>query len=744
LHLVNGEGFFLRVSKIGNQNITTQIFTYDASKPLINVGTFILHGSLRVTVLKAFSPSGGVPSPSGRVADNSTLVASSLGVSDGTMEFEIDWNLHPKLNVTISKPGWLTNSTLQNVVLKPWNTSTTTVSLETTVRVNVISELYLPIPKATVAVSSFGTTPKTFVDGTQSDQDGRADGIVYVALDPASINPIASISVSRSGFSTWASGPWTLDSSHQLNITSIYPTTKSGLQYNLRVKAIDELGNIVTLNGSDTTFAGLTVDQLDFSQGTAYMAADPTPGNLTIAQKGYVNTSTAGTVSPSSSSAFNSQTITYQPIGGAGPGLPFTVKVVAVYDELGNQLQIGPSVGISSTTGTFILSSGEAYIPASGKLNITVISPGYVGQTLRVTPASSFQTTILFGNTTSGATTIRPGLQFTLKVVGIYDELGDSFQLGTNATITSSTSQVILASGRAYIPAPSKTSLTVVALGYATATAIITPSSTNQTRILFRDRGMSADIVEPSLLFNFKVQVSQAWDGSAISGATVDVFSYPTIRNLSVSSMSDNLGTSYLPLGLGTFYLRVSMTNYPTVIRSVQASSSNQTVSMIRFVSKTTTISVGTASIVLTASTNLSHVRYSSTFGLTFTYNSPSVGTVNSSIPMLLIPSGFAVEVLSGGQTISVQFSQDAQNMYLHIPTPPGNGIVQLAFRYSAAPLPASSSPLQSPVVVGALAFGLVLAGGIPYVLGHRRRGSSSQMSLQITQNRESSVRPIR
>ena len=128
--LYPGESFFITGWKIGYQNMTTSISTYDTSQPLIDLGSFTLHGSLQVIAVKAFAPGAGVSLVFASVTDHSTLLdVAGPSLSDGTVESGVDWTAHPRVNVTITKTGWLTNSSLQNIPLQPWTTIVVKVSL---------------------------------------------------------------------------------------------------------------------------------------------------------------------------------------------------------------------------------------------------------------------------------------------------------------------------------------------------------------------------------------------------------------------------------------------------------------------------------------------------------------------------------------------------------------------------------------------------------------------------------------
>jgi len=709
--LTQGEQFFVTISKPGYQNTTTANAIYDTSKTLIDLGQITLHGSLSVPVIRGFSPFTGVPAALGRVTDHTGMSITGATLADGTLEFGIDWTSHPKVNVTITKTGWVSNSTIMNIPLIPWNTVTETVALETTLRVNVVSQLGVPIPESTITLSPAGGTPRTFVDGSQNDQDGKPDGTVYIALDPL-VAPTFSITISQVGFSTWTSNAFAVSSTGQIRITS------PGLSYNLMVRASDELGNPLLLTYSNTSFSGLTLTQVDFSQGAAFIASGTTPGVLTIIQNGYVSTTTTTIVSPSPSSAFSSQALLYQPNGGNGPGLQFSVKIIGVSDELGNPLPIGQISTVKTSAGTIVVNGAVAYLPISGKQNVTVIAPGFVSQTIKILPSSTFQTTVLFGNATTGATLIKPGLQYSLKVIGVYDELGDRLQLGVNATLASP-STVVISAGLAYVRAVSPTFLTVSSPGYVTATISVSPSNGNQTRILFRNGGVGGDINEPGILFGLKVSMTQAWDGSGVSGV-IEIFSDASMRNLIEISSSDNSGTAYIPVGPGLIYLRISATDYPVFLDSQTLSKSAQNLEIIRYSYRITLITAGLSTITLNASTDIPHAVYSTTFGITFSYSSTSVGMVNVTIPHTLISPDVGIDVTSGSQSISVQMSKDSSNTYVGIPTPPGKGVIQIIFRYQTAPL-SSTSILLSPLFAGSLAFVAVIGLGVSYVLFRRK-----------------------
>ena len=483
VNLKTGQSFFFRVSRVGyaTSNSTNLVYNASAPGPIEPGKPLILHGTLQVNVFKQPNPSLGIPFVMGRATNNSTIILNAVGNSTGTIEFGLNATKYSMVNITISSPGWV-NGLARNISIRPGSTTVVPMLLQTTIKVRVLSELNYPVTLATVTVrDSTGATIGSAADNSTSDQDGRPNGIINFALDPAlAVNPV-SITVTRPGFSPWTQSALNLNSTAQLSLNA------TGLLYNLHVQAWDQLNNTLTLTSSDTTFksSGLTISQYNFFANTGYVAADPsTAGQLVISKAGYVSTNTGSfTPPPSRNPALN---ITYRQ-GGTAPGLLFAVKVVGVFNELGKPFQIGTNATITSSMGP---ATSKVYFPAANNITLTAFASGYVNASILVTPSASSQTTILFQTGGTGATIAKPGLQFTVKVVGVYNELGSQFQLNTNATITSSSGTFKISGGSGYLPATSKLNITASSPGYVNGTALnITPTALSQTTILFKNGG---------------------------------------------------------------------------------------------------------------------------------------------------------------------------------------------------------------------------------------------------------------
>ncbi len=502
VNLKTGQNFFFRVSRVGyaTSNSTNLMYNATVTGPIEPIRPLILHATIQVNVFKQPSPSQGIPFVTGRAISLSTVILNAVGNSTGTIEFGVNATKYSTVDVNITSPGWVTNLA-RNISIRPGSTTVVTMFLTTTIKVRVVSELNFPIPLATVTVrDSTGATVGIASDNSTSDQDGLPNGIVNFALDPALVvNPV-SVTVTRPGFCCWTQSGFNLNSTKQMSLNA------TGLFYNLHVQAWDQLNNTLTLTSSDTNFTstGLSISQFNFFRSTGYVAADPsTTGPLTIVKNGYVSTSTGSFTPPLIRNPAVS--ITYKQ-GGTAPALLFTVKVIGVYNELGVKFQIGANVTLTSSVGAFLINSGNGYLATAATVNVTASSLGYVdGTALNLVPTAAFQTTIIF-KTGGTATVAKSGLLFTLKVVAVYDQLGNKFQIGTNATATALSGKFTLASGSAYLNASSLVNLTVSATGYVNSTLTITPSSSQQITILFQNGTTSgATMIQPGLKFAVKV-----------------------------------------------------------------------------------------------------------------------------------------------------------------------------------------------------------------------------------------------
>ncbi len=668
--LTNAEKFFFSITKVGYANLNTTVFTYNASLPVFDAGSWTLHGTLQVNVFKAANATQPVPLPRAAVEVGPLIISTGTSNATGTVEFGVNATRYSMVNVTVALPGWVDNNDVQNFHLTAGVTNSTRVLLLTTLKVTIVSELNFTVSKATVEVTDSTGTSTSVLEGSALDQDDNVDGILNWALNPGSISNPISVLVSRPGFSLYANSSLTLSSSRQLIIV-----TSPGLRYDLKVIAWDQLNTVVPLDRSSTSFGSsqLTISQVDYLSDAAYVAADPASSGktLTIFRRGYVN-STTGPISIPQLPSFINQTITFKPSGGNGPGLPFAVKVTGVFNEIGKLFQVGTNATLTSTIGPPV---ANAFFPASTIFNVTASSPGYVDGIATITPNTGFQTTVLFKTGGTGAIIVKPGLlytvkvisvsdelgspitgasvtatgltpatsgsnfyfpattpitlnasalgyvntfspispfsssqttakfgtagpsanitaaglQFTVKVVGVYNEAGGKFQIGGNVTLTLSAGTFILSSGSAYIPASNSISLTFSATGYLNGTASVTPTS-SQTTVLFQNATVGATTIRPALLFTVKV-VSVS---NELGGLSTALVSTPGV------TATVYLNHYYFPLPASTMNvnLTAALQGYLTVNATVTASGLSQTT--VRFGTLGPTATVNAPSLKFT------------------------------------------------------------------------------------------------------------------------------------------------
>ncbi|MEW5759524.1 MAG: hypothetical protein AB1779_02015, partial [Candidatus Thermoplasmatota archaeon] len=198
-------------------------------------------------------------------------------------------------------------------------------------------------------------------------------------------------------------------------VTTLYTTAAVGTQastveYNLKIKAQDELTNVITglaqtafniKDGTDNTiFAFREIGSGVYEFGL-YTAAADVDYNYNVTKDGYVNSTDAAT-------GVISTTLTDRT--ATPDSLPFTLKVLGVTDELGNT--------ITPTAGTPFISIGGSVVDqrysapnwyvaatlATTSLNVSI--DGYVNVTVAVTPNSNTQTTVDYDSGTQFSATV--------------------------------------------------------------------------------------------------------------------------------------------------------------------------------------------------------------------------------------------------------------------------------------------------------------------------------------------------
>jgi hypothetical protein len=246
---------------------------------------------------------------------------------------------------------------------------------------------------------SYNTYQGSVTDGTASDSDGLANGIVKVASASAEntsattgsgcdITEIVTATVSLNG---WISRTW---ASTALTNTSDL-TTRASQDYNITVNGVaDELVNALTLNGTtaSATYSG-TVASQSYSNysGTwkKYIAGSTFGGTVTGGASGYVNrASSAVTISATASQSVDFGTTDDSDIDASG--LLFGQKIqifqsggtFATTKLTSGTVTAGDSYGTSCTAGT---GDNEGYWYCPVPLTDTETSVKYSGGTVQVT-----------------------------------------------------------------------------------------------------------------------------------------------------------------------------------------------------------------------------------------------------------------------------------------------------------------------------------------------------------------------
>jgi hypothetical protein len=437
------------------------------------------------------------------------------------------WYIAPEttpgaLYVSISKAGYV-DTCDNSTVTTSWTAADSPAfepgdsdGLPFTVKVVVEDELGNPITGATAVI----TGGETAIDGGAGDGDGMADGVIYIAQDPALlIAGLHEITVSKaaSGFIEWA------DATKTISVTAQTEYTTAN-QYTVKVTALeDELGNTLT-GATVTSGAGGAVACVEptVADGSYYCAVpDGETSAIIASSSGYI---TGGAADNGAADESGDQVL-QDMSDGTGIELLYTVKVTALEDELGN-----PLTGATVTSGDGGLvgcvepsvADGSYYcaVPDGETSAVTASKTGYITDTIGTSGDALAAGPQREQDMSDGSGS---ELLFTVMVTALEDELGNTL---TGATVTSGDGGAVgcveptVADGSYYCAVPNgqTSAVTAAKTGYITKTAGTLGVAAEAGLQLVQDMSDSSD---NELLYTLKIPDLQNEIGDTLLGATV-------------------------------------------------------------------------------------------------------------------------------------------------------------------------------------------------------------------------------
>ncbi len=463
-------------------------------------------------------------------AGDTFVVSASCGgaaIPHDAVEDGASWYIAPEtapgaLYVTISRAGYV-DTCDNSTVTTSWAAADSPAfepgdsdGLPFTVKVVVEDELGNPITGATAVI----TGGETAIDGGLGDGDGMADGVIYIAQDPAALGAgphEITVSKAASGFIEWVDATKTISATAQTEYTTAN-------EYTVKVTALeDELGNTLT-GATVTSGAGGAVACVEptVADGSYYCAVpDGETSEVTAAMTGYIE-NTAATLGGADEDGAQ---LVQDMSDGTGSELLFTVMVSALEDELGNTL-----TGATVTSG-----AGGAVVCVEP----TVADGSYYcavpdGQTSAVTAGKTGYITDMVGTAGAAAEAGPQRVQdmsdgtgsellFTVTVTALEDELGNTL---TGATVTSGAGGAVacvepsVADGSYYCAVPDGQTSDVSASksGYITggASGLLAAAEAGPQRAHDMSDGSGDE-----LLYTLKIPDLQNEIGDTLLGATV-------------------------------------------------------------------------------------------------------------------------------------------------------------------------------------------------------------------------------
>ena len=438
---------------------------------------------------------------------NSTITPNRT--DGGNYYFALDTGIFNNTTTFIvSKSGFITNGSVSGTYYAVNNTTQLTtgsvISMNYSIKLNVSDELDV--------ISAMGTGLTFYMNDTITAEDQQSSNFYYFNMSANGYN----ITAYKAGYVNSSYNSTPVNTSAQAE-----PLIK--MNFSMKVGIQTELGGNLTAS-SGTYRINNTITTPDGTDSDwAYFARTEAAGNV------YVNVSYVGYVNNSSSESdlFRINTTVY---AVNNVSLPFTLKVMNITDELNTTVFTvdGSEASAAVDGNTTVYSNNYAYIPTAGGSTVDVVAfrDSFVNETKQVTASDGSQTMIVFNESGAAGMQNGTGLNYTIKVLGVWDELGNmSFTLYTgnnNVSIEYNESgNVTYSGGYAYINITGGsgekniTAYRVGWLGFVNQTLNITPSNTTQKTVLFNATDQAgADELTGGLKYMLKINVTDELSGT--------------------------------------------------------------------------------------------------------------------------------------------------------------------------------------------------------------------------------------
>ncbi len=535
------------------------------------------------------------------------------------------------ISINVSRSGYINNGSYVNA-----NYTNATFLVNTTVQTQITgnSTYVLPFVLKVTATDELGVGG-AFVNGsgvlfrinnTNAVANRSSNNVYYFALP----NTIAvGLNMSRSGYVNTSLNNLLVNTTLQAN-----PTLQSNFTLNITV--VDELGSgaaftqgvIIALN--NTTSSSNTS-----TRNTYYFNISDTSVNLSVARLGYINsTNMNGTnMGATGSDNYTSVLLNQSLQANIIVRLNFSVRVTDLCNELGGPghcfaltgaLGIAELSGNGSTNTTY--SGNDAYINASNGVSVQTMlvngsKNGFVNRTITIRTNQTSQVRIAFNNTDPGGSTDRAnGLPFTIKVLGVFDELGtrnftlnnsDTLSFGQgivttsgnihagvdifgqqNSTFYNNATGSNMTNGNAYVNATGTDPVQLVAFlgnqSLVNSTKVITPNPAAQQTVLFNGSNqLSADLLANGLNYTIKITVQDelgAGNSSYMNSGLTFAFNTSGPTSLNATTPDAQSGNVY--------YFSNQSANQNNISGWVLPNETNFTVSRIGYINTSSAVRV--------------------------------------------------------------------------------------------------------------------------------------------------------
>jgi hypothetical protein len=403
-----------------------------------------------------------------------------------------------------------------------------TYPLQFPLKVTVTDELGSALTGATLALNNSWKTTRT--SGSFIGDYVASSNVYYFNLTTEHYN----ITAGKSGYinttTGGANGGIRVNSTTQatdtvrLPFTLVLNLTDELYSTNLTVASATFVKNS-SVDGVLNTILSPTTRGTGNNRSLAYFALNPADGDVIVQAhlSGFIATNSSG-------HRINMTTQAKEKIGIA---MPYTVKVLAVCDELNvtcftlDGTNGNARLNVSDSTKVNYSTYGYAAVPNGTTVTIRAGMNGYVNGSKSITTSETTQKTLVFNETNYTEVTnlnLNSGLDYSIRVISMCDELNntcftidgttnDPKRGGVQASLLGATNATEYSGGKAYINATAVSILNASAQSFVNRTQSVTPTpDITQVNVNFNSTY--------PLLFPLKVTVTDEL-GSALTGATL-------------------------------------------------------------------------------------------------------------------------------------------------------------------------------------------------------------------------------